>query len=134
MKNSWAHNIILSVAVLYTVFLTWGSLTTAPSNTLAPENFDKVLHFTAYFGLTILWLVYRWKRERSNQSLSIKGITWTAVLIVGYGIIIEILQGRFTVDRIADGWDVLANSLGVLLGVIAFIKVICKSERVKSFF
>lgn len=134
MKNSWAHNIILPVAVLYTVFLTWGSLTTAPSNTLAPENFDKVLHFTAYFGLTILWLVYRWKRERSNQSLSIKGITWTALLIVGYGIIIEILQGRFTVDRIADGWDVLANSLGVLLGVIAFIKVICKSERVKSFF
>ena len=41
-------------------------------------------------------------------------------IIVMYGIIIEVLQGKFTVSREADVYDVLANSLGVFVAYLGF--------------
>lgn len=134
MKSSWAHKIVLYVAILYTLLLTWGSLMSAPVNTEAPEHLDKVMHFAAYFGLTLLWLIYKWKLKITTQALSLKVIILIMILTVLYGIVIELLQGRYTVDRIADGWDVTANSIGALLGAVIFITVINKSERLKSIF
>lgn len=134
MKSSWAHKIVLYVAILYTLLLTWGSLMSAPVNTEAPEHLDKVMHFAAYFGLTLLWLIYKWKLKITSQALSLKVIILIMILTVLYGIVIEVLQGRYTADRIADGWDVTANSIGALLGAVIFITVINKSERLKSIF
>lgn len=134
MESSWAHKIVLYVAILYTLLLTWGSLTSAPVNTDAPEHLDKVMHFAAYFGLTLLWLIYRWKLKITTQTLSLKAIIFIVILTVLYGIVIEVLQGRYTADRMADGWDVTANSIGALLAAFVFIMVINKSERLKSIF
>lgn len=106
----------------------------APVNTEAPEHLDKVMHFAAYFGLTLLWLIYKWKLKITSQALSLKVIILIMILTVLYGIVIEVLQGRYTADRIADGWDVTANSIGALLGAVIFITVINKSERLKSIF
>lgn len=134
MESSWAHRIVLYVAILYTLLITWGSLTSAPVNTEAPAHFDKVIHFAAYFGLTLLWLIYRWRLRTTTQALSLKAIILIVILTVLYGIVIEVLQGRYTADRMADGWDVTANSIGALLAAVVFMTVINKSERLKSIF
>lgn len=133
MGSSLAHKIIVCIAIVYTAFLTWGSLTSAPQNVDAPENMDKVMHLAAYFGLSLLWLIYGWIRAQT-QKLSVKAMVGIAISVVFYGIIIEILQGTFTTDRMADGWDVLANSLGVFLAIVVFIMGVNKSERLKSIF
>jgi len=40
--------------------------------------------------------------------------------IVTFGIIIEVLQLTLTDYRTFDWWDAFANSIGALLGVLAF--------------
>ena len=40
--------------------------------------------------------------------------------IIFYGIVIEVLQGKFTASREADIYDVLANSFGVFLAYLGF--------------
>ena len=43
------------------------------------------------------------------------------LLSVVYGIIIELIQGEFTVTRKADGFDVLANFFGAAVSVMVMI-------------
>ncbi|MFD2789132.1 VanZ family protein [Arenibacter sp. H213] len=78
-------------------------------------HMDKLVHFSFYFGATVLGIMCIW--ERKNGRITLQG---TILRVVGfailYGIIIEVLQARFTTYRHGDIWDVLANSVGALLG------------------
>lgn len=42
----------------------------------------------------------------------------SCILAFIYGIIIEILQGELTTSRSADFNDVLANSIGIVIGIL----------------
>ena len=44
-----------------------------------------------------------------------------ALALVIYGTVIELLQGSATTYRTPDVWDVLANSIGVILGSLTFL-------------
>jgi VanZ family protein len=77
-------------------------------------NFDKMAHF-AVFGL-LEWLYLKW--ICLGRSISKPGLITLAC--VAYGGLIEILQGAFYIDRYADFWDFLFNSLGCLGGWIVF--------------
>ena len=74
-----------------------------------PSNSDKAEHFLTYvflaFGAVQLFATRR-------------ALLWAAVGLVFLGIGIEIAQGLFTVDRSADPFDALANTLGVLAGML----------------
>jgi VanZ family protein len=74
---------------------------------------DKYAHFVFYFILTLSWML-SFKEVDNKFLFKIMGI------IVMYGIIIEVLQGEFTVSREADVYDVLANSLGVFVAYLGF--------------
>ena len=50
--------------------------------------------------------------------LLIDFIVMICILAFIYGIIIEILQGELTTSRSADFKDVLANSVGILIGIL----------------
>jgi len=78
---------------------------------------DKYAHFIFYFILTLSWM-FSFKVVNNKLLFKIMGI------IVVYGILIEVLQGKFTVSREADVYDVLANSLGVFAAYLeySFIK------------
>lgn len=73
-----------------------------------PENTDKAEHFLTYvmlaFGAVQLFATRR-------------ALCWAGVGLVLLGIGIEFAQGAFTVDRSADPFDALANTLGVLAGL-----------------
>ncbi len=113
---------ILYIAVAFSIFIFVLSLIPLKSNLLGSvENSDKILHTTAYTILSLSWFFY-FKPFNSTQK---KGLIVLGLFI--YGIIIEILQSTLTTYRTGSFYDVLANSIGILIALISF-------ERIYGFF
>jgi VanZ family protein len=74
--------------------------------TLEIDVWDKALHFTAYFGLSLMTTI----AVRADR----RALWWATGLIV-LGGALEILQGM--TGRDADIFDEVANTLGVLTGL-----------------
>jgi len=88
---------------------------------------DKIFHSLTYVVLAFLWyytLVFQFKI--CNK----KAIVYASAISIIFGIIIEVLQGVFTVTRQADVFDVLANSLGVFFA--AMVLLLKNRIRVKN--
>lgn len=78
---------------------------------------DKLLHVAAFFVFGIL--VYRAVSFQKRNSSLYKNFTKTTILIsVGYGLFDELHQ-YFVPGRLPDPLDVLADIVGVVLGLIA---------------
>lgn len=75
---------------------------------------DKVLHSLAYMVLMWSWLLY----FRDNNSL--KNRFFLIISLTVFGIILEVLQGGSLVNRTPDWKDVIANVLGLILGMLTF--------------
>lgn len=82
-------------------------------NSLGSSFDDKIHHFIAYFGLTVLLYLYIEKTTLKYKMLYI------ILIPILYGIIIEVLQGMLANLRKADFYDVIANTIGVFLAIIA---------------
>lgn len=76
------------------------------------KNADKIFHFVSFLVLAFLWYVTLVNTFKSNKT---KSIINAFLISVAFGIIIEILQGSFTVSRQSDIKDVFADTLGALL-------------------
>ncbi|MDT0555228.1 VanZ family protein [Patiriisocius hiemis] len=118
IKSLLAPKRLLITAIAYTIVITVAFL--LPSIEEKPidiKNFDKALHVLIYVMLVFLWLLF------FRNKLNLK--TWCYILgtIFLYGIIIEALQSSITTSRQADVFDVLANSFGMLIGVILFFTI-----------
>lgn len=92
-------------AALWLVALVYGSLAPAEDVQSAYVFGDFVLHAAGYFGLTVLLVL----AQREPK------IWITAAVAALIGVVMEVLQG-FTGDRTPQFTDVLANTLGALLG------------------
>ena len=76
---------------------------------------DKWAHFLVFAVLFFLWAqALSIKNQISRLSLKI------VFALLFYGIIIEVIQEHWSVTRTGDVIDVLANCIGILLGLIAF--------------
>jgi len=76
-----------------------------------PKNFDKLMHVLAYFALAF-GAVQLFERGRT--------LVWVALGLVLLGVLLEWAQGAMVPEvRMADPWDALANTMGVLLGMAA---------------
>lgn len=75
---------------------------------------DKWAHFLVFGVLYFLWAL-------AIQSKRSKRASWVLVFaLIFYGIIIELIQGYWYISRTGDLMDVVANSIGILLGLIAY--------------
>jgi len=83
----------------------WGELTPNPPD-ISASQWDKVQHFTAYFGLALLATLAWAQRGRLPRIL---------LGVIALGGALEILQGF--VGRDAAWLDQLANTVGALLGM-----------------
>ena len=98
--DSW----LIAPALVIVIF---GELThSSPVGVFESYVWDKALHFTAYFGLSLMTTI----AVRANRNA-----LWWALGLVLLGGALEIIQG-FT-GRDADIFDELANTLGVLAGL-----------------
>lgn len=118
IKHLLTPKIIRFFAVLYTVAIVYGSLI---KTTNIPElQFDvpdKVAHGVAYFFLTAIWFLNFFQKKTTffKTIFVVSGVTFL------FGIVIEVLQGAFSIGRQADFYDVIANFVGILTAVILTI-------------
>ena len=76
---------------------------------------DKWAHFLVFAVLFFLWAqALSVKNQISRLSLKI------VFALLFYGIIIEVIQDNWYFSRTGDLMDVLANTIGILLGLIVF--------------
>lgn len=125
MKSAAARVRKLSTAVLACYWLAMFTGTHWPNFSLRayPQNTDKVLHFSAYAGLSFLialWL----ELKRSSAALpkpsgvSLRDGLWILAVIVGYSCFDEVTQPLF--GRTCDFYDAVADWIGGIFGLAAF--------------
>src|SRR5690606_10112853 len=85
-----------------------GSLLPAGELPTVSNGFDKVEHFLGY-ALLSAYAVMLFARMRP-QALAALGV-------IVFGIAIEVAQSAWTVDRLGDSADAMANALGALAGL-----------------
>ena len=76
------------------------------------------MHLSAYVALTLVWsfVLFLFRPDfKFNKILTII----LSVLMI-YGIIIEILQSKLTNTRVFELNDLVANLIGIILGLIIF--------------
>ncbi len=130
MKRILTASRVLALTLIYTSALLLVSLIRISPDTLSIEldNADKVFHFFAHFGLTILWQI---TYILSNKNTNCKPKIWICLIIAIFGIVIEFLQGTLTSYRSFDWFDVLVNVSGVLLAYVVLVGM-SSFKKVKS--
>ena len=102
------------LALFWTIAITIASLVSLSNmprvNVLGK---DKTVHFLFYFVLTLTWN-FALKKKYKNWALKYIIV----FVVIGYGIVIEVLQEVLTKTRQADLYDVIANSAGTLVALI----------------
>jgi VanZ family protein len=88
------------------VLITWGELTPNPPNLGGVFGWDKMEHFTAYFGLASMATLMMGFKPR---------LAWAFLGIILFGAALEILQGY--TGRDPDVLDFIANSIGAFAGL-----------------
>lgn len=98
----------------YAMLAMVGVLSLIPSPDIDIEGSDKFIHFFTYFILSTGFTVL----VRFNSSL-----LFVAAGLISYGIVLEYLQG-LTGYRFMEGYDMLANSAGVIAGLMVRLTAI----------
>jgi VanZ family protein len=110
-----------TLARLWTVFIL--VLMAIPGNMLPKEekifipNLDKLVHATLFGTFVFLWSIYyATKKEKNNQSNS----RFVLILIIAclYGVGTELMQKYLIPNRDYDIFDILADSIGAVLGFV----------------
>ena len=92
--------------------VSFGSLLPAPNFDIVDN--DKLVHFSSYFLLTI-WFCGLYGKRRNYIVI--------AAVLIGLGALLDLLQGA-TSTRHFDIYDILANTIGVLLGFVLALVLI----------
>ncbi len=129
IKNLSEDKTILIVGVIYTISITVAFL--IPIGNLPKINLllplDKLVHGFIFIILVFIWLWYYFiKKNKRILSTSIFAILISCFI---YGILIEILQSRIDASKNSDYLDIFANSVGLILGTVLFLKL---KTRIKT--
>ncbi len=76
---------------------------------------DKLVHVCMYLGLTIL-ACWTFNAEKNHVRVPL-----IVLIIVLFGILMEIFQFEMKWGRSFEWFDILANSLGVIFGTVLFL-------------
>jgi len=105
--------ISLPVAICYTIVLVTVTLINLPKASALGFTFlDKFYHLVAYLILSVLWCYYVLLTKNKN----LKNIVFFALLVVA--VVLEYIQDKVNPNRFFDLYDMLANVLGVILGIL----------------
>ena len=110
----------ITLAIIATIIVAILSLTSVPKVDLGfkLKSSDKYLHALAYFTLSSVWY-FAFKDKMKKTSFKVSLI----FLLIFYGIVLEVLQGGLTKYRTADFFDVIANTVGIVIAMLLFNKI-----------
>lgn len=102
------------------LFLAVAIVSLVPRQYIPPElglfQLDKLIHLLMYFTLTFSCL---WAFGNSRMKGKLLLLT---VLVAIFGISMEIAQGILPLGRSFSGYDIIANTVGCVLGAFFFLK------------
>jgi VanZ family protein len=101
----------LAASAALILIVIWGSLQTSV-DLPGPAGFDKVEHVGTYLVLA-LWFTGLYPSNRYGV---------IAAVLLGLGLAMEIGQYLMAAGRIADPYDMAANTLGVGLGLVVALR------------
>jgi len=110
------HKTLIYISLSITIAIAVVSL--MPINQqIAPhvQFLDKVVHAVMYFVLSFSWL-----KTFSGINKSVYYFYSILLIVLLYGIIIEVLQSVLTTYRKGDFYDVMANLVGIIIAGIVF--------------
>jgi glycopeptide antibiotics resistance protein len=94
-----------------------------PGEQLPPSpflDFDKLVHL-AIFGVFQLLLLRGFLRQQNFPILQKNHVIISLMMSVGYGLLMEVLQGYVFRNRSFDVFDAAANTLGIILSTLVWI-------------
>lgn len=108
------------LALVYTLAIAYLSLINLAQTPVSEFGLsDKIMHAGAYFGMALLWLIFGVFAFGDEEN--IKKTVFICTITIVFGIFIEVLQNVLTDYRELDFYDIVANSIGVLIaGVLAW--------------
>lgn len=83
---------------------------------LSKIAFDKWVHIGIFTVLLFLWC-------HALALKSLKAFVLIILLAVGYGLLVEYIQERWVDNRSFDWGDLIADAIGCVIGVIAWLKI-----------
>lgn len=119
--KKWALTII--------AFITFAWLTLAPhplpDNNIGAmfENTDKVVHALMLWGITCA-IIFDYKRAGNSLSWRVAAVIFISMILVS--IADELLQSAMHLGRTADILDFLADTIGIILGIITAPKIVTR--------
>ncbi len=78
------------------------------------NHVDKIYHILAYMTLGVLALFSAFSRR----------VYWPVLIVIGFGVGVEVLQGVAAIGRTSSFADVLANSIGAALALMVYVIVV----------
>jgi VanZ family protein len=114
IKNKFS--IIIALIIMY--------LSLTNSHTFDKVSFldspytDKIVHFAMYFSFMSIIIFENRKTIKGNVQLFL-----VAMIPLGFGIIMEILQALFTVTRTGSFYDVMANLSGIVASLLIWLYI-----------
>jgi VanZ family protein len=113
-RQLWRYVLTVLLAVI-----SWLALSAAPPKTI-DLGWDKANHMLAFASLAFSAVWALWQQPRQWPRL--------VAVLLAYGIGIEIAQS-FLPPREADWHDVVADSVGIVLGLLAAWPIVWLSDR-----
>ena len=113
MIKRYKYSLIISLIICYLCFK---SSIDIEINVFNFPHIDKLVHLCMYFGFMSVLIFETFIIGKKKYSIIV-----LALIPFLFGISIEILQGLLTTTRSADIYDVLFNTLGILLSVLIWL-------------
>ena len=88
---------------------------------------DKAVHFCFYFVANILGCLFIRERWRGEIPMR-RTLIVMAFFLVLFGLIIEVIQSVYTLNRSGEIMDIIANMAGILISSV-FISFLFSSKR-----
>lgn len=87
-------------------------------------HFDKWVHFGIFMLFVVLWC---WAVSlKKSQTKILKKFLLITIAGIALGYLLELVQKYFVPNRDYDLWDVLADSIGAISGLLISLKVFIK--------
>lgn len=118
-KKLSQHKLLLLIGIVYTVIITIAFL--SPASEITDTNiplFDKIAHMIIHSVLFFIWLRIGVKYDTGHSVIKIVFVILIACFT--YGVSIEVLQHYFTRSRTFDAYDIVANEIGCLIGLLFY--------------